>query len=73
VEGRCALTFTIDGVTEDEIRAAALDLKRSFNAAAVKRYPGYRPGIFTFNVSGEPPSEQRADAGGNDDPERLFD
>jgi hypothetical protein len=70
VEGLCAITFSIDGVSEDEIRAAALDLKRSFNTAATRRYPGYRPGIFTIAVRGEPPPDEPADDG---DPERLFD
>lgn len=71
MEGQCAITFFLEGGTEDEIRAAALDLKRSFNGAASKRYPSYRPGIFTVSVSGErQESEPDADA---TDPERLFD
>lgn len=69
--GRCVLTFDLEGATEDELRAAANDLKRSFNGAARKRYPSYRPGIFQVAVQGEPvESSEPAD---DTDPERLFD
>lgn len=72
MEGQCAITFFLTGATEDEIRAAALDLKRSFNGAAAKRYSGYRPGIFTIGVRGAPDEPERS-AGEDGDPERLFD
>lgn len=71
--GRANLTFSIEGGSEDEIRAAGLELKRLFNEAAARRVSGFEKGILTMTIDGAPAEPEAAPDEDRDHPERLFD
>lgn len=73
MRGLFTLTFEIDGVDEDKIRAAGLDLRHNFDRAAAQRTPGFRKGLFMCAMDGAPNNVATADKNDDADPERLFD